>query len=106
MANPALGHTITEESLEEAVATNKIEDTRTELLCQWIDSLQSPWPHGILEETSDSTLTIPAGGYTVFGFDVSPSRRNASLVAGQIMGEGESEWESSRRGKVKYRSMI
>jgi phage terminase large subunit-like protein len=88
MANPALGYTITEESLEEAVATNKIEDTRTELLCQWIDSLQSPWPHGVLEATSDATLTIPIGGYTVFGFDVSPSRRNASLVAGQIMGDG------------------
>jgi phage terminase large subunit-like protein len=99
-ANPALGYTITEDTLEEAVATNKIEDTRTELLCQWIDSLQSPWPHGVLEETSDSTLTIPAGGYTVFGFDVSPSRRNASLVAGQIMGDGRigvgilQTWES------------
>jgi phage terminase large subunit-like protein len=100
MANPALGYTITEESLEEAVATNKIEDTRTELLCQWIDSLQSPWPHGVLEATSDATLTIPIGGYTVFGFDVSPSRRNASLVAGQIMGDGRigvgilQTWES------------
>ncbi len=84
-ANPALGYTITEEALEEAVATSPIENTRTELLCQWIDSLQSPWAHGILEETSDSTLTIPVGGYTVFAFDVSPSRRNASLVAGQIL---------------------
>jgi phage terminase large subunit-like protein len=99
-SNPALGYTITEETLEEAVATNKIEDTRTELLCQWIDSLQSPWPHGILEETSDATLQIPIGGYTVFGFDVSPSRRNASLVAGQIMGDGRigvgilQTWES------------
>jgi phage terminase large subunit-like protein len=100
MANPALGYTITEDTLEEAVATSPIENTRTELLCQWIDSLQSPWPHGILEETSDSTLTIPAGGYTVFGFDVSPSRRNASLVAGQLMGDGRigvgilQTWES------------
>jgi phage terminase large subunit-like protein len=99
-ANPALGYTITEDTLEEAVATSPIENTRTELLCQWIDSLQSPWPHGILEETSDSTLTIPAGGYTVFGFDVSPSRRNASLVAGQLMGDGRigvgilQTWES------------
>jgi phage terminase large subunit-like protein len=105
MANPALGYTITEESLEEAVATNKIEDTRTELLCQWIDSLQSPWPHGVLEATSDATLTIPIGGYTVFGFDVSPSRRNASLVAGQIMGDGRigvgilQTWESSSLGR-------
>ena len=57
-ANPALGYTITEEAIEEAIATSPIENTRTETLCQWIDSLQSPWAHGILEETSDSTLTI------------------------------------------------
>ena len=87
-ANPSLGYTITEEALEEAVATSPIEHTRTEMLCQWIDSLQSPWPNGILEETSDSSLQIPVGGYTVFGFDVSPSRRNASLVAGQILPDG------------------
>ena len=99
-ANPALGYTITEEAIEEAIATSPIENTRTETLCQWIDSLSSPWPHGVLEETSDATLTIPIGGYTVFGFDVSPSRRNASLVAGQIMGDGRigvgilQTWES------------
>jgi len=99
-ANPALGFTITEEALEEAVATSPIENTRTELLCQWIDSLSSPWPHGVLEDTSDASLTIPVGGYTVFAFDVSPSRRNASLVAGQILPDGRigvgilQTWES------------
>jgi phage terminase large subunit-like protein len=99
-ANPALGYTITEEALEEAVATSPIENTRTELLCQWIDSLASPWPHGVLEETSDSTLQIPVGGYTVFAFDVSPSRRNASLVAGTLLSDGRigvgilQTWES------------
>ena len=99
-ANPALGFTISEEALEEAVATSPIENTRTELLCQWIDSLSSPWAHGVLEDTSDSSLTIPPGGYTVFAFDVSPSRRNASLVAGQILPDGRigvgilQTWES------------
>jgi phage terminase large subunit-like protein len=100
-ANPALGYTITEAAIEEAIATSPIENTRTETLCQWIDSLSSPWPHGILEETSNSELQIPPGGYTVFGFDVSPSRRNASLVAGQIMPDGKigvgilQTWESA-----------
>jgi phage terminase large subunit-like protein len=88
MANPALGYTITEEALEEAVATSPIENIRTELLCSWIDSLSSPWPHNVLEETSDSTLEMAPGAYTVFGFDVSPSRRNGSLVAGQILPDG------------------
>jgi phage terminase large subunit-like protein len=88
MANPSLGYTITEDAIEEAIATSPIENTRTETLCQWIDSLSSPWPHGILEETSDSTLEMSPGAYTVFGFDVSPSRRNGSLVAGQILPDG------------------
>jgi phage terminase large subunit-like protein len=87
-SNPALGYTITKESIEEAIATNPIEQTRTESLTQWIDSLQSPWPHGILEETSDNTLEIAVGAYTVFAFDVSPSRRNGSLVAGQLLPDG------------------
>jgi phage terminase large subunit-like protein len=100
-ANPALGYTITEAAIEEAIATSPIENTRTETLCQWIDSLSSPWPHNILQETSDSELQIPPGGYTVFGFDVSPSRRNASLVAGQILSSGKigvgilQTWESA-----------
>lgn len=100
MANPALGYTVTEETLEEAVATSPIENTRTEMLCQWIDSLSSPWSHGSVEACSDASLEIPAGGYTVFGFDVSPSRRNAALVAGQVLGDGRigvgllQTWES------------
>ena len=88
LANPSLGYTITEEALEEAIATSPIENTRTETLCQWIDSLSSPWPHGVLEDTSDNTLEMTAGAYTVFGFDVSPSRRNGSLVAGQLLPDG------------------
>jgi phage terminase large subunit-like protein len=87
-SNPALGYTVTKESIEEAIATAPIETTRTETLCQWIDSLQSPWPHGVLEETSDNTLEIAVGAYTVFAFDVSPSRRNASLIAGQLLPDG------------------
>jgi len=101
MANPSLGYTITEDAIEESIATSSIESTRTETLCQWIDSLQSPWPHGVLEATSDSELTMSPGPLTYFGFDVSPSRRNASLVAGQLLPDGKigfgllQTWESA-----------
>lgn len=87
-ANPALGYTITKESIEEAISISTLEATRTEILSSWVDALQSPWPMGILEETSDSSLELSPGSYTVFGFDVSPSRRTASLVAGQLMPDG------------------
>lgn len=100
LSNPALSYTITEEALEEAVATSPIENTRTELLCQWISSLQSPFPPNSIEDLSDNTLQMSAGAYTVFGFDKSPSSRDCSLVAGQILPDGRigigilETWES------------
>ena len=100
-ANPALGYTITEEAIEEAIATSPIENTRTETLCQWISSLASPWSPNSIEDCSDSELALAVGAYTVFAFDVSPSRRNASLVIGQILPDGRigvglaQTWESA-----------
>ena len=87
-ANPALGHTITKEAIEESIAISSIETTRTETLTNWVDSLASPWPHGSLEETSDADLTLSVGAYTVLAFDVAPNRRTASLVAGQLLPDG------------------
>jgi phage terminase large subunit-like protein len=99
-ANPALGYTITESALEEAVATSPIENTRTELLCQWISSLVSPFPPNSIQDCADATLSMTAGAYTVFAFDKSPSSRDAALVAGQILPDGRigigvlQTWES------------
>jgi len=87
-ANPALGHTITMESIEEALNTQSVEQFRTETLMQWIDSMQSPWPHGSIEACSDNSLKMSPGPLTIFAFDVSPSRRDASLVMSQILPDG------------------
>ena len=90
MANPSLGHLITEETLEESVATNSVESTRTELLCQWVSSLESPWSYGSIEATSVSDLKLaPLSGTTVMAFDVSPSKRSAALVAGILQEDGK-----------------
>jgi len=88
MANPALGILVTEASIQEALTTQTTEQFRTETLCQWIDSLQSPWPHGSVEDASDINLKMAPGPLTVFAFDVSPSRRDASLVMGQLLPDG------------------
>jgi phage terminase large subunit-like protein len=87
-ANPALGYTISEEALEESVATSAIETTRTELLCTWVSSLVSPWPYLSVEESGDKTLELNPGPLTIFGFDVAPNRRDASLSMGQVMPDG------------------
>ena len=89
MANPALGYTIEEETIAEAVATNPVEATRTEVLCSWIDSLASPWAIGTIEATTDPDLEIPVGLPTVFAFDISPSKRDGALVAGVLLPDGK-----------------
>ena len=88
MANPALGFTISEETLEEAVATNSIEATKTEMLCQWVDSMTSMFTQEMIEKTTISDLKLPVGITTIFAIDVSPSRRSGALVAGQLLDDG------------------
>ena len=85
MSNPALGHTITEEAIEESISTNSIEATLTETFSVWIDSQVSPWTFGSIEACSKSDLVLPVGAMTIFAFDVSPSKRTGSLVAAQIV---------------------
>jgi phage terminase large subunit-like protein len=88
-ANPALGHMVTLDTLTEAFSVSSVETWKTESLCLWIDSLASPWPHGVLEATGDSNLKFVADGrLTIFAFDVGLSRRNASLCVGQILDDG------------------
>jgi len=85
LANPALGTLISEQTLEESVNTNSIEATRTEMLCQWVDSTVSPWVYGSIEACSDSTLEIPVGPQTIMAFDIAPTRRSGALVMGQVL---------------------
>jgi phage terminase large subunit-like protein len=84
MANPSLGTLISEETLEEAVATNPINNTRTEMLCQWVDSMTSPFTTQMVTDTSDASLQIAPGGNIVFAIDVSPSKRSGALLAGKL----------------------
>jgi phage terminase large subunit-like protein len=87
-SNPALGYLFDESVLAEAVSTQTVETTKTEMLCQWISSTQSPWPHMAVEDAADSDLKLSVGPLTIFAFDVSPSRRDGSLCMGQILEDG------------------
>jgi len=100
MANPSLGYLITEEAIEETIATSTIEATRTETLCQWVSSLSSPFTPGSWEDICDRSMEMSPGPLTVFAFDIDMSRRNAALMAGQILPDGRigvalvQTWES------------
>ncbi len=100
MANPSLGYLIPEEAIEETIATSTIEAARTETLCQWISSISSPFTPGSWEDICDRSMEMSPGPLTVFAFDIDMSRKNAALIAGQILPDGRigvalvQTWES------------
>ena len=87
-ANPALGYLIDEDTIAEAIATSSVEASRTETLCQWVSALRSPWPYKAFEELTVQDLQILPGKPTIFAMDISVTKRDASLVAGQVMDDG------------------
>jgi len=67
-----------------AMANPSLDNTRTEMLCQWVDSMTSPFTTQMVTDTSDSNLQITPGGNIVFAIDVSPSKRSGALLAGKL----------------------
>ena len=88
-ANPALGYLIDEATIEESIATSSVEDTRTETLCQWVSALKSPFPYRAFEDLTVQDLKLEPGRLTIFAIDVSVTKKNASLVAGQVLADGK-----------------
>jgi hypothetical protein len=102
MANPSLGILISEEAVEETIATSTNVAARTETLCQWVNTgLTSPWTPGSWEDLADKNMQMNPGMTVMFAFDVDPhTRRSASLVAGALLPDGRialqllQTWES------------
>ena len=88
-ANPALGHLIDEDVIRQAQATDKPAAFETESLSRWVDSIESPWPYGKWDECADTGLVVGPGLPTWFGFDITPDRRRADLVAAQLQTDGK-----------------
>ena len=102
MANPSLGILISEEAVEEQIATSTVVAARTETLCQFVNTgLTSPWTPGSWEDLADKNMQMNPGMTVMFAFDVDPhTRRSASLVAGALLPDGRialqllQTWES------------
>ena len=62
---------------------------RTEMLCQWVDTLDSPFPPGVWADAYDSSVSIVAGRPTWLGIDVTPDRRDPALIACQLLDDDE-----------------
>lgn len=100
-ANPALGHLIDEDAIEEDLMTSTDAAFRTESLCLWVSAIESPWTPGSFEACAFDDLPMQATSPTWLAVDVSPDRKRADLVATQILDDGRigvwllAKWEST-----------
>jgi phage terminase large subunit-like protein len=86
-ANPALGHLVQPESLLARIKSDPPEIVRTEMLCQWVETLDSPFPAGTWAECYHENLELDPDLPTFLAIDVTPDRRDAALVAVQQLDE-------------------
>lgn len=99
-ANPAIGYTTKLDTIQEYIKTAKPEDARREHLCLWVDAVGTPWPYRAFEDLTVQDLVIAPGANTIFAMDTSFSKKQASLVAAQVMPNGKigvgvmHQWES------------
>jgi phage terminase large subunit-like protein len=84
-ANPAMGRTVHPDNIE-ATFNEPEAVVRTEVMCQWVDTLQSPWSPNAWNQCAVPDLEVkPNGESTYLAFDVTPRRNQASLVAAQVI---------------------
>jgi phage terminase large subunit-like protein len=83
-ANPAMGRTVHVDNIK-ATFNEPEAVVRTEVMCQWVDTLQSPWSPNAWNQCADANLIVEPGQQTYLAFDVTPRRNQASLVASQII---------------------
>jgi len=84
-AQPALGHTVSLETIEHQIATQDELKSRSELLNQFIGNIASPWPSGAWDSCKVDNLVFEPGASTFFAIYINPYHRHAALVAAQIV---------------------
>ena len=82
MANPSLGHIIHRDNIR-AVLNDPPEIVQTEVLSRWVATIQSAIPMAEFNMCADDDLELDLEKITWLGLDLSPDRRQASLVAAQ-----------------------
>jgi hypothetical protein len=94
-ANPGLGHTVSEQALRSALATDPPPVFRTEVLCQRVDSLaDSAVPVGAWAGCLDAAMTLEGlRDRVAVAVDVAPDLGHASLVAAAVGSDGRARVE-------------
>lgn len=101
MANPALGHTITERTIASAVRTDPEWVFRTEVLCQWSEgTLEGPFPAGSWEASADPDSVRATDSPIALCVDVAWDRSHSCIGLAALRSDGLAHIEviASRAG--------
>jgi phage terminase large subunit-like protein len=82
-ANPSLGYLVTWESLEDSIERDNMDTIRTELLCQWVSALDSPWNLDAFDAGTNKAIVMDPNLPTWMGLDLVFNRTEAYLVTVQ-----------------------
>jgi hypothetical protein len=87
-ANPAIGHTINIDNIK-AVLNDPHDVVMTEVLCRWVQSIQSCVGSTEWAACADENFDLDPEKLTWLGLDLSPDRKFAALVGAQKIGNDE-----------------
>ena len=83
-ANPALGRTITLDSIK-AGLTSPPEIFQTEVLSQWVETMNSAFPQGLFNSLIQPNLELKPDRPTWLGLEISPERDMWALTGSQVL---------------------
>ena len=86
-ANPALGHTITEDILQARMNDDPVV-IQTEMLCQWVSTFSSPWNPGDFTACTQPGLKLIPDRTTWMGVEIAPDRTSFAIVGAQMLDDG------------------
>lgn len=86
-ANPALGRTITLDSIK-AGLNSPPEIFQTEVLCQWVETMNSAFPSGLFNSLVQPNMTLKPDRPTWLGLEISPERDMWALTGAQVLDDG------------------
>lgn len=88
-ANPAMNYgELSQRNIASAASTDPEREFRTEVLCQWVDTLQPGPFNGTSWEDGQVLEQPPPGTDFMLGLDVSRDRTSTSIVAGYLRPDG------------------
>jgi hypothetical protein len=111
-ANPALGHTITERTLESLLAASPPAVFRTEHLCQRVATLDSAIDLNVWRESADTGSMDGLRDRVALCLDVSLDMEHVTLVAAAVTGDGKvrtdvvAEWDSVNAARADLPELI